>query len=163
MEIREATRDDLDPIMKIIDAARQLMRDSGNLTQWTNGYPSEELILEDIKNNHAFLCIENGEAVGYFCFMQGDDPDPCYRVIEGGAWLSDGPYGVIHRLASSGKVKGIAQQAFNFAFTRIGNIKVDTHQDNVPMQNYLRKNAFSFCGIIYVGDGSPRAAFQKLL
>ncbi|HEY0046086.1 MAG TPA: GNAT family N-acetyltransferase [Flavobacterium sp.] len=161
MEIREAAREDVDKIMPIIDAARQLMRDTGNLTQWTEGYPSRQVILDDIKNKHAFLCVENAEAVGYFCFIQGEDPDPCYKVIEGGAWLSDGPYGVIHRLASSGKVKGIAEQAFDFAFNQIGNIKVDTHHDNLPMQNFLQKNGFSYCGIIYVGDGSPRDAFQK--
>ena len=41
------------------------------------------------------------------------------------------------------------------------NIRIDTHADNSPMQNALHRLKFSFCGIIYTADGSPRLAFQK--
>jgi RimJ/RimL family protein N-acetyltransferase len=160
MEIKAAKHEDINPIMNVIDQARTIMRESGNLTQWV-GYPSAEVISEDIDLHQAFVCEIDHEIVGYFCLIIGDDPDPNYRIIEGGNWLDEKPYGVIHRLASGRQVKGIAQKAFDYAFSKIDNVRVDTHHDNVPMQNFLRKNGFSYCGIIYVSDGSPRDAFQK--
>jgi len=161
MEIKRARPSDIDLILEIIDQARLIMRENGNMTQWADGYPSRETIFEDINNNHGFLCTNDGGVVGYFCLMVGDNPDANYNVIEAGQWLDDKPYGVIHRLASGRKAKGIAQAAFDFAFTQIGNIRVDTHHDNVPMQRFLKKHDFAYCGIIYVSDGTPRDAFQK--
>ncbi|MGQ2984119.1 GNAT family N-acetyltransferase [Flavobacterium sp.] len=163
MHIRPATPSDLITIMPIIDDARLIMRENGNLTQWINGYPSTEVILNDIDNGHGFVCISEDEIVGYFCFIAGDDPEPTYNVIEGGAWLNSDPYGVIHRLASGRKARGIARAAFEFAFTKTATIRVDTHHDNIPMQNFLKKNGFEYCGIIYVNDGTPRDAFQKTI
>lgn len=161
MEIRPATPEDIDTILRIIDEARTIMRESGNMTQWSDGYPSREIILSDIALDQAYVCTVGPETVGYFCFIKGDDPDPNYSVIEAGQWLDDLPYGVIHRLASGRQVKGIAQAAFDFAFSQINNIRVDTHRENLPMQHYLKKNGFVYCGIIHVSDGTPRDAFQK--
>lgn len=160
MQIQKATLADIDFILTIIDEARTIMRENGNTTQWNNGYPSSATILEDITNEHAFICKVDNEIVGYFCFVQGDNPDPNYAVIEGN-WLNDNPYGVIHRLASGKKVRGIAKKAFDFAFSKNNNIRVDTHHDNLPMQNFLKKIGFTYCGVIYVSDGTPRDAFQK--
>jgi len=162
MHIQQATTADIEFILSIIEEARSIMRENGNTTQWTNGYPSRETILEDVTNEHAFVCIADNGVVGYFCFMQGENPDPNYTAIEGN-WLNNKPYGVIHRLASGRRIKGIAQKAFDFAFTRTNNIRVDTHLDNLPMQNFLKKIGFEYCGIIYVGDGTPRDAFQKVI
>lgn len=162
MKIEPATPRDINAILNIIDQARSIMRENGNTTQWINGYPSSETILEDISNEHAFVCLNDDEIVGYFCFMQGENPDPNYNFIEGN-WLNNNPYGVIHRLASGRTVKGIAQKAFDFAFTKTNNVRVDTHHDNLPMQNFLKKIGFEYCGVIYVSDGSPRDAFQKVI
>lgn len=162
MHIQKATVADLDVILNIIEEARSIMRENGNTTQWTNGYPSSETILEDIANDHAFVCIAADEVVGYFCLMLGDNPDPNYTTIEGN-WLNESAYGVIHRLASARTVKGIAQKAFDYAFTKTNNIRVDTLHENIPMQNFLKKNGFTYCGVIYVSDGTPRDAFQKVI
>jgi len=163
MEIRAAKLDDIDFIMPILDEARTIMRENGNMTQWDKGYPSREIIMRDIQLNQAFVCVLNGGIVGYFCFIEGENPDPNYAEIEGGNWLDENPYGVIHRLASGRKVRGIAQKAFDYALTKTSNVKVDTHHDNMPMQKFLAKNGFTYCGIIYVADGTPRDAFQKQL
>lgn len=161
MEVKQARPEDLDAILNIVDQARAIMRENGNMTQWDKGYPSRGVILNDINEEQAFVCMSDDEMVGYFCFIKGDNPDPNYEVIEDGAWLNDSPYGVIHRLASGRKVKGIAQKAFDFAFSHTSNVRVDTHHDNIPMRNFLKKTGFTYCGIIYVGDGTPRDAFQK--
>jgi len=160
MEIRKSTQEDINEIMDCINTARQLMRDSGNLVQWTNGYPSKELMLESIKNEFNFLILENNEVVAAFDFIIGDDPN--YSLIKNGAWLNEEKYGVIHRLASNGKAKGIAQFCFEWCFSQFPNIRIDTHETNVAMQKVLERLGYQKCGIIYVADGTPRLAFQKV-
>ena len=163
MKIRKATTQDLDCIMQVIDAARNLMRTNGNHTQWINGYPSAEVIMNDINQNIGYVCINDTEIVGYFSFLKGDNPETTYNVIDNGKWLNNEPYGVIHRLASNGKVKGVAQACFDYCFKQINNIRVDTNNNNLPMQNFFKKYGFTYCGVIYVADGSPRDAFQMVV
>jgi len=38
-------------IMKVMDAAKKIMRQSGNMHQWGEGYPSEAVILSDMERN----------------------------------------------------------------------------------------------------------------
>ncbi|MDR2775994.1 MAG: GNAT family N-acetyltransferase, partial [Tannerella sp.] len=99
------------------------------------------------------------ETVGTFCFIPGKDTT--YAVIHDGQWLNDEPYGVIHRLAGKKNSRGIADACLQWCFERCNNIRVDTHHDNIVMQNILRKHGFIRCGIIYVGNGTPRIAFQR--
>lgn len=160
MEIRQSTPEDINEIMDCIKTARQLMRESGNTVQWTNGYPSEELMLDSIGKGYNYLIINNGETVATFDFIIGDDPN--YSLIENGAWLNDEKYGVIHRLASNGKARGVAQFCFEWCFQQLPNIRIDTHETNIAMQKVLEKLGYQKCGIIYVADGTPRLAFQKI-
>ena len=48
--IRLACEKDLGSVMGIYDAARRFMRSTGNLTQWTGGYPSLAHAERDLKN-----------------------------------------------------------------------------------------------------------------
>ena len=105
--------------------------------------------------------IKNAGICGTFAFIIGDDPT--YRILEHGHWLNQAPYGTIHRLASSGSVKGIFSTCLAWCLAQIPNIRIDTHQDNLVMQHLLEKNGFHKCGIIYVEDNSPRLAYQKSL
>lgn len=161
MIIRPTELKDLPLVMGIYEYARSFMRANGNATQWVNGYPSEELIRQEIEDNHSFVCIgEQGEIAGTFCFILGDDPT--YRQIYEGAWLNDAPYGVIHRMATNGKWKGVADACFDWCMEKSDNIRVDTHKDNLVMQHILEKRGFRRCGIIYVKDGTERIAYQRL-
>ncbi|WP_245586329.1 GNAT family N-acetyltransferase [Olivibacter sitiensis] len=161
MEIRSAKEEEIDLLMDIFDHSRQLMRSNGNTVQWTNGYPQRELILQSIAQGEQYVFVEEDELVGTFCFIRGEDPDPNYAYIEHGQWLNDRPYGVIHRIATNGKVKGIAEACFRWCFEQHPNIRVDTYQTNLAMQHILRKLGYTECGIIYVADGTPRLAFHK--
>lgn len=161
MNIRLATPQDLKALMGIFDYARCFMQENGNPNQWINGYPAEEFILKEINDGHCYTCEnENSEIVGTFCFIPGEDPT--YAYIEDGEWLNNEPYAVIHRMAGNGKIKGIADECLQWSFKQCKNIRVDTHHDNIVMQNILLKNGFKRCGIIYVKNGTPRIAFQKI-
>ena len=160
MEVRRARIDELDQIMAIFDVARAFMRAHGNATQWPLGTPSREEIAGDIDAGVCYVLIADGELAGTFCFIPGEDPT--YAVIEGGAWRSDEPYGTIHRVASAGTTRGIAKACFDFCAGRIGHLRIDTHQDNLPMQHAIERYGFERRGIIHIADGSPRIAYDYL-
>jgi len=95
-------------------------------------------------------------------FMLRIGEDPTYRVIYGGAWISDEPYGVIHRIAGDGMIHGVLDMVVRFAEERITHLRIDTHADNKVMQGAILKCGFRKCGIIYLADGSPRLAYEKV-
>ena len=159
MTIEKATLQELPAILEIYANARAYMRENGNLTQWAGGYPSKEIVTEDIRKQQLYLAKEDGETVGVFCYFEGIDPT--YVRIYEGEWLNDRPYGVLHRIAVASHRKGVASACFAYCFSRCGNLKIDTHRDNLPMQRSLEKNGFTRCGIIYLESGDERLAYQK--
>ena len=165
MEIRKATEADLERQMAIYACARDFMARTGNPHQWgPNRWPPKELIREDIRNGSSYVCVgEDGRVIGTFFFTQGEDIEPTYREITDGAWLRGGPYGVVHRIASDGSVKGVGTFCLRWAFERCGHLRIDTHADNTVMQGLLAKLGFRRCGIVYVHeDRSPRFAYEKI-
>lgn len=160
MKIRYSTFDDIDTIMAIFDSAKQFMKEIGNPDQWSFNYPSYEIVREDIHKNQSYIVEDdNGEIVATFVFFI--DNDPTYAFIEG-EWLNNEPYGVIHRIASTGKIKRISDYCINWCFEKCHNLRVDTHAQNSVMKEAFLRNNFKECGIIFVRDKQPRVAFQKI-
>ncbi|MBP3544219.1 MAG: GNAT family N-acetyltransferase, partial [Lachnospiraceae bacterium] len=107
MIIRHATENDFARMMEIYEYARGFMADHGNPNQWgPTKWPPAELLHEDIRMGHSYVCEEDGRVVGTFYYNYGNDIEPTYAVIEDGKWLSDDIYGVVHRIAGDGSVKG---------------------------------------------------------
>ena len=164
MRIRKSTASDLGRIMEIYAHARDFMAQHGNPNQWgPTCWPPEDLIRRDIAEGSSYVCEnDTGTVVGTFFFRQGTDIEPTYRVITDGAWLDDDPYGVVHRIASDGSEKGTGTFCLNWAYSRCGHLRIDTHGDNTVMQGLLRKAGFVRCGTIYVEeDDDPRQAYEK--
>lgn len=161
MEIRKTMLEDVDSLLMIFERARGFMRSIGNYVQWINGYPSREQVVRDIEAgcSYCVLNVEN-KIVGTFVAVEGEDPT--YREIWDGAWLNDEPYVTIHRLASDGSEKGMAEACLQWCMARWDNIRADTHRDNQVLLHILPKYGFRRCGIIHVADGSERIAFQWL-
>lgn len=181
--VRPGTEKDLPRLMELFRQAREIMRADGNLTQWAGEYPSREVVLEDIRRGHCFVIEDDEEPVGVFAFIPGVEPtyDKIYEAefTEGGpeprlaSWLDDTfPYATIHRLASTRDSHGVAAACFTWAWEqcrRIGleegqayTLRVDTHAANRIMQHCIKKAGFTYCGIIYLADGSPRLAYQRI-
>ncbi len=158
-EIRLTKKEDLGEVMAIYGSAQRFMCASGNPNQWAVGHPSREIIEEDIRLGRHYSCLVDGriECV----FMYTDEPDPTYREIYSGEWPNSLPYGTMHRIASAGRVKRIADTCLSWCFDRCGNLRADTHKDNKVMQNVLSRNGFRYCGIIYLLSGDERMAYQK--
>lgn len=159
LTIRKSTTADIEDILNIYEASRRYMRSTGNLTQWSDGYPARADVEADIVAGNSYVGEIDGQTVMAFAFILGDDPT--YRIIEDGRWLNDLPYGTIHRLGSNGRCSGMLAACVEFCFAHTDNLRLDTHRDNRPMLAAVERSGFSRCGIIYCRDGSPRIAFQK--
>ena len=160
MNIRKAKLSDLDAIMKVYAAAREYMRNSGNPTQWGTDKPKKEWLEDDISKGQLYVGEYDDGIHFAFAFILGEDPT--YSYIEDGNWLSDKPYGTIHRIAGDGSVSGVVKNAVEFCTKTISNLRIDTHEDNKTMQHVVEKLGFEKCGIIYIDDGTPRIAYQLL-
>ena len=159
--IRVARESEIPDILNVMEAAKGIMRASGNPNQWKDGYPSQEVILKDIEREAGFVVQDDGVIVAYFAFLPS--PEPTYAYIEGGAWLDDTlPYHVVHRIGSIPEAHGIFKGLMDWCFAQDPNIRIDTHRDNRIMQHCILRYGFRYCGIIYLANGDERLAYQKL-
>jgi GNAT superfamily N-acetyltransferase len=165
MILRLATLADATTIWEILQAAI-LQRKMDGSTQWQNGYPNEGTVANDIQQGYGYVIEENNMIIAYAAIVFGDEPT--YEVING-AWMSNQPYVVVHRVATAPtlKGKGIATQLFlmieKLALSKnIFSIKVDTNFDNIPMLKIMDNLNYTYCGEIFV-SGIPRRAYEKLL
>lgn len=158
MNIRLATAQDLPALREIFDQAREYQIEGGNTTQWAPGYPSKELMLEDIAKEAAYVGVnKDGEIVGALSVFT--EPDPTYFEIEG-EWLNDAPYATVHRIATSGKEKGAGQTLLKWVQENYANVRIDTHDANEPMKYIVKKLGFKYTGVIYIENGDARNAYH---
>lgn len=167
MEFRRAVEADICSIMNIIRQAQAYFREHG-INQWQDNYPNPEIIKNDIDNKNGYVLLKDNIIIGTAAVSF--DGEKTYDSIYNGKWLSSGKYAVIHRIAiensfkgsglSSELLKNIEKMCLN---KDVHSIKVDTHKENISMQKFLQKNGFQYCGTIYLEDGNPRIAFEKIL
>ena len=156
--IRQADARDVSDIMRVYAAARAFMRRTGNMMQWSGGYPSEEIVRADILQGVGYV-LENGAGHLHAAFALIPGDDPTYEYIEG-AWQDPSPYATIHRAGSDGTERGTFRAILAFARAQHEHLRADTHADNLPMQHCLQKSGFAYCGIIYLKSGDPRRAYE---
>ena len=160
MRIRHTTIADLPRIMKIFEIAKIFMRVHGNHHQWTDGYPAESVLLNDIDKgwSHVITTDDGDRILGTFCLMT--EPEPTYSLIDGNGWLNERPYVTIHRIASDDTTHGLLKNAVTHALATGCDIRIDTHADNHPMHHAVKQLGFTRCGIITLADGSLRTAYH---
>ncbi|MGI6140515.1 MAG: GNAT family N-acetyltransferase [Caldicoprobacterales bacterium] len=167
MLLRKSTPDDLTGIMDIIKQAQTYMNENG-IDQWQDNYPDENVISNDIKNCYSYVLVEKGILIGTAAVLF--DGEKTYDSIHDGEWLTSGKYAAVHRVAVSSAYRNTGAAAAMMKHieqlcvqNEVYSIKIDTHEDNLPMRKFLGKCGFQYCGIIYLEDGSKRLAFEKLL
>ena len=158
-QIRTAELEDLPRIQDIYAYARKFMAETGNPKQWGTTHPPVETLREDIRQGQLYVATDGDTIHGVFMFFLGEDPT--YRQIFEGSWLSDAPYGTIHRIASDGS-GGILKAVVAFCGEKCAHLRIDTHHDNQVMQRAIEKAGFSRRGIIYIADGTPRIAYERV-
>lgn len=174
---RQATHDDTERIMEIIHQAQARMRAAGS-SQWQNGYPALCNIVSDIEGCHAVVACGEGctqtldtrnaeeHILAYAAVIF--DAEPAYADIDG-AWLCDGDYVVVHRLAVAEEAlqRGVATDFLQHVETiaRIRgcqSFRIDTAHENRHMQRLAASLEFIFCGEILYESGM-RLAYEKSL
>lgn len=156
--IRKAASADLERILEIYAYARAFMARTGNPTQWAGGHPARPVLEADIKEGNLYVVTRENEIHGVFAFIPGEDPTYCY--IEG-QWHSEKNYAAIHRVAGDGS-GGIFSAILGYCGTQCDYLRIDTHRDNKVMQHVLEKYGFTACGIIYLQNGDPRIAYDRV-
>ena len=116
-------------------------------------------MLADIRRGVCYGCEDGGKLSAVFSMIPG--PDPTYAHIDGGEWLNEEPYLVVHRIASLPECHGVMDAVLNFCYRHCDNIRIDTHRDNTIMRHCLQKAGFAYCGIIYLANGDERLAFHR--
>lgn len=164
--IRKSKESDIEAIMAIIADAQAFLRSCG-VDQWQDGYPTAEIIANDIAAGHSYVLEQQGVVVATAVISTAGEST--YSTIEG-RWLNDNPYVVVHRLAVSASVQrtGAARElmlyAQNIALeSHLADLRVDTHADNLVMQRLLSDLGYRYCGIITLESGSLRRAYQLTL
>ena len=160
--IRKSTLVDLPIILNLRDQAREIMRSYGNTFQCPDGYPRDDMFRKDIELSGSHVMLdEEGRIVGTFALLPS--PEVTYNVIYNGQWLNDEPYHVIHRIASTPNSHGILDALLDYCESKVGNIRIDTHEANIIMRKGLKKHGYQYCGIIHLLNGDERWAFQKTI
>ena len=171
MEFTLAKQEHLTALCSITEAAKAQLKRLG-VDQWQKGYPNEAVWVDDIRQGITWVAVENGEVLGAFMFQTA--PEAAYAKIDG-VWLTEGtPYASLHRVcvAESSKGQGVVGEMFRHSFElakRAGcpSVRIDTHEENLPMQRALEKAGFTPCGTIFLiggrEDGDPRRAYEKIL
>lgn len=140
MIIESASFEDISRIREIYASARRFMVENGNPHQWGDDkYPTDEIILADIAENRFFTMRVGQNIEGVFTAEKG--PDSLYDGV-----VAETDYCTVHRVASSGNVKGILNSAVLFAVERFRSeyVFMDTHSDNRIMQKALLKIGFEY-------------------
>ena len=166
MIIRPANASDLPALRPVFEAAKAIMRADGNPDQWSApGFPPDSLLLRDIARGGGYVIDSvmpglTGRLLPRAYFALLPSPEPTYDRIDG-AWLTDESYGVIHRIASYPEDHGIFAAIIDFAAARYAHLRIDTHRDNRIMQHLIEKHGFTYCGIIWLSDGTERLAYER--
>ena len=175
MEIRNTTVKDIDAVMAIIEEARRTIAALG-IDQWQNGSPNRRMIEEDVALGQGRCVVgDDGGIVGTFALIF--DGEPTYDRIFDGEWTLDDldgaggfAYLAIHRVAISvaNRGSGISSFIINHAVRtaeELGrhSLRIDTHRGNVVMRRMLEKHGFVHRGTIFLQNGDPRVAYERIL
>ena len=162
MKVRPALLEEAELCYQCIEDARAYHKSLG-FEQWHPDYPTQQTVLEDIAQNIGYAFVNENGVIGYCCIIIGDEP--AYHEIDG-AWRTDRPYAVVHRMAFSRSVRGsgLSREAFDLIKTfclsnQINAIRVDTQDENKVMQHILAREGFAYCGLIQF-DGGPKLAYE---
>ncbi|MFC7345196.1 GNAT family N-acetyltransferase [Chryseobacterium zhengzhouense] len=165
IHFRKAETSDINAVWEIIQQSIERRRKDGS-QQWQNGYPNLQTVESDVEKGFGHVLTVDGEVAVFVALIFNDEP--AYSSIEG-AWLTNGEFVVVHRVAVSENFagQGLAKKLFDYIedFTKSQNvlsIKVDTNYDNLAMLKILESKGYTYCGEVFLAGG-VRKAFEKVL
>ena len=165
MIVRQAETGEAAEVFALIEAARAYFKKNG-IDQWQHGQPNFSTVEDDIAKKRLWIVAADKKIIAIASFLFGEEP--YYNTLSGGRWLYDGEYCAIHRVAVDPLYKGhgIAGTIFEAArklcvSNGVKSLRIDTHRDNKSMARAIEKFDFIKCGVVQMGDGSERLAFER--
>ena len=172
MQIRLATRKDLDSILIITKQASQRLSRQG-IPQWQGGYPSRQNFEHDVVKNQLYVAINTHHEIVGFASISLDEDSNYDEVYGGSFWTIHHPSVVIHRLAvDEGHLgQGIAQALYQHAEVVAKSngrqsLKVDTHEKNSAMNQLILKMGYRLVGKVKLAHDANdpwRLAYEKVI
>lgn len=173
MLFRQATPEEFDRVMEIIEDGRAALADLG-IDQWQNGSPNADMVRNDMKAGCTMVVVleagdadgvlRAGDIVGTLAFVDSGEPD--YGRMLSGAWVVPSPnsadeacetgtavsYATLHRVAvaANAKRRGVARfmvrASMELAEDRgLKSVRADTHEGNIPMQRTFERCGMTRC------------------
>ena len=114
MNFRKSTKSDVSKIMEIVKQAQEYFKSQG-IDQWQNNYPNDEVINNDINNGESYVMLDGDDIVATTVISFAKEKS--YENILDGKWITNGDYGVIHRIAvdNTHKGKGLSHKIIKYA------------------------------------------------
>ncbi len=151
IELKLAKKEEAQMLLSFIEDAKAFQREQG-IIQWTEDYPDINTIEKDIEKKRGYVIAENGDAFGYVCVDFAGEKS--YDRVDG-KWLTDGKYGVIHRLAfgKASRGKGATKAVFALICDLCRekdavSIRVDTGSENKLVQHIFEREGFRQVGTL---------------
>ena len=162
---RLCKKSDKEKILKIYDDGSKALNKLG-VDQWQGSKKPNLDNLEELITNKNLYVLESDDIIAT-ALLRNYDKD--YDNIDG-KWVYEGSYIVIHRFATKSEIhrKGYGKFLFKEIekFAKNNNIdilRIDTHEENLPVLGLLKSLAFKYRGIIYIDGKDKRLAFEKKL
>lgn len=164
MKLRPAGLEDVEAVMRVMDAGRRAQRIQG-FVQWADGYPDAAVIRADILSGAGRLLVaEDGDIAGYAALVEFDAG---YDSLGDDVWHYGGGFAVVHRMAVADayRGKGLSDIFFGLleaeaAGTGVGALRVDTGVENRVMQHILSRRGYRDAGVQAFPWGE-RIAYEK--
>ena len=163
-QIQLADSSDLSRLVELFQSAKKHL-DQQEIFQWTDFYPSQQIIEEDLKNKTLYVLKRDQELIG--AVTLNEDQDEKYKSID---WkFNDQKVLVIHRLMVHPifQNRGYAKQIMNFSenFAKkhhYSSIRLDTYtQNKISFEFYKKRNYVLRGTVFFKGRKDPFYCLEK--
>lgn len=157
MTIRQARREDAPRIMEIYHACTKRLLQQG-IDQWSDEYPSREILLQDIRENHTFIAADDksGEILGVVVLEEAQELEDHQHV----KWRGSNDSALfLSRLAVNpdSQNSGIGSLLIEFAEYHaiaygFGSIRLDADKKQELLYHMYKNRGFHIQGSVWYDD-----------
>lgn len=162
---RKVEVSDFETVRELFEQGRSFQQSLG-FVQWLPGYPSEDILVQDMERGRGYVFMTDDVIVGYASIFTDSDEE-YDRMAH--IWRTPKEYGAVHRLVLSDAVRGrgLGRGILEICEDLIARsgckaVRIDTGLQNKPMQRLLAGAGYSCRGEHNFVWG-PRLAYEKLV
>jgi ribosomal protein S18 acetylase RimI-like enzyme len=148
--IKTATISDITFIKEIYDESRSIGRTSGSC-DWSDDYPNDAIIANDIKNGYISIVLRNAEPIAVFSLVDHDDLDN--EPINWKASKSGIPVRICIKSQYQGKGLGkiVMKELIKIAKEKgYQSLRLLASVNNLPANKLYRDSHFAYKGLVHL-------------